>query len=73
VLEAMRSEVDALRASLETHPDAMRTPSDGSPALAAELLEGTQAEMAELSQLLDHLVDRVTDLDARQAKSDGGR
>lgn len=67
VIEAMREEVLALQAALEAHRQTAPVLADGSTALAAELLEGTQADMAELSHLLDQLVHRVTDLDASQA------
>lgn len=70
VMDAMREEVHALQASLEAHRQAAPAPPDGSTARTADLLEGTQAEMAELSQLLDQLVDRVADLEPRPAHTD---
>lgn len=64
VIDAMREEVQALQAALEAHRQSAPVRADGSAALATELLEGTQAEMAELSHLLDQLVHRVGDLDS---------
>lgn len=68
VIDAMREEVQALRASMEE-----LRPADVSTVRAAELLEGTQAEMAELSHLLDQLVHRVEGPDAGQSSADRHR